>query len=173
MFKCRGCKESKDRNEFHPLNFDNTLPRKLCWECDKRDAVEKAVIETKISMEDEIDMLNETISKLGKKIRILERQNNISVVVPNNKPDEKLKHKNLNVYMEPDNKQEAWFKHKGSYRMYKTFPNRFVEGDVCIVVQRPYGGKKYYGLQQMYKWITEEETPTYKIKDKKKVEAPF
>lgn len=173
VYKCRGCKESKQRKEFYYKNFENTLPRKLCLECEKKEAITTEVEVVKATMEDEIDNLHEVISKMAKKIKILESQNNISVAVNSDKIDLKIKHKNLNVYMEPDNKEGAWFKYKGNYRMYRTYPNKFVDGDVCIVVQRPYGGKKYYGLQKMYEWIMEQPIPTYSSQDKEEVEAPF
>ena len=173
LYKCRGCKESKERKEFHYKNFESSIPRKLCWDCEIKEVVKKEVEKTKSSFFSEAERLHETISKMGKKIRILERQNSISVPIPNDKPDTKVKHKSLNLYMEPDNKKEAWYKHKGSYRMYRTYPNQFIEGDVCVVVKRPYGGNKYYGLQKMYDWVMENKPATYKLQNKQKVESPF
>lgn len=168
-YECRDCGVNKDRKEFHHKNFKDQLPRKLCWECEiksaRREGAKSMLSINKEALLEKTDI----IKKLSKKISILEKQNNISVAIPSNGPDTKIKHKSLNLYMEPDNKEDAWFKHKGSYRKYKTYPNQYIEGDVCVVVKRPYGGNKYYGLQKMYQWIMEEKPTTYK----EKVKSPF
>lgn len=172
-YECRGCGLSKERKHFHYKNFENTIPRKLCWDCEVEDRLQKQAVDMLKVAKKGLEEKDELISKLSKKISILEKQNNISVAIPGKGDDTKIKHKSLNLYMEPDNKKEAWYKHKGTYRMYRTYPNQYIEGDVCVVVKRPYGGNKYYGLQKMYDWIMEEKPTTYKVKNKETVESPF
>ena len=156
-YECRGCGVNKERKEFHYNNFENQIPRKLCWGCEKENIMKQGARNMLSIVSKEVMEKDELITKLSKKISILEKQNNISVAIPGRGDDTKIKHKSLNLYMEPDNKEDAWFKHKGSYRKYKTYPNQYIEGDVCVVVKRPYGGNKYYGLQKMYQWIMEDK----------------
>lgn len=149
-YQCRSCKEHKDRKEFHYDNFESLIPRKLCWDCDKKQYAQELLKQNKIL--------------LGR-VRKLESINDIVTPETNEHKIPKFKHKSLNVYMEENNVDKAWFKHKGEYRRYRTFPNQFVEKDSVIVYKRPDGSKKYYGLQKMYEWIMEEK--------QKEVEAPF
>jgi len=157
-YKCRSCKENKERKEFHYKNFETSIPRKLCWDCEM-DKQHKSMVQEYIDI---CKKKNDEITSLKQRIRVLENQNNIKLPVHKVKAP-RYKHHSLNIYMEEGNVNEAWMLVRGQYRKYRTYPNRYVENDFCIVYNKPDGTKKYYGLQKMYEWIMVKEN----------IESPF
>jgi len=156
LFKCRKCKGSKERKEFHYKNFETSIPRKLCWDCEIRDAKAK---ERRIINEEVIKGLKITISdlqtKLDKQIQLTNGVQKISFSESMVKMGELMKHRNLNVYMRKGDNENAFFKMKGKFRKYKPVQSKFGP-EMCIIVKPSYGGKKWYELNRMYKWIMEE-----------------
>ena len=99
------------------------------------------------------------INQLQDKVAKLERINSIKLPV-SKENNTKSKHHSLNVWMEKGNKDQAWLLHKGQLRLYRTYPNQYIENDSVIAYKKPDGTIKYYGLQNMHNWIFEKETST-------------
>ena len=97
---------------------------------------------------------NEEIDSLKNRIKYLEKITSINTPIKTIKVP-KYKHRSMNIYMEEGNVNEAWKLHKGQYRLYRTYPNKFIENDSCIIYKRPDGTNKYYGLIKMHEWIME------------------
>ena len=165
-YQCRSCKEYKDRKEFHYKNFETMIPRKMCWDCElethRKDSIQNYI--------DICNKKNDEIRTLYSRIRTLENINNIKT--PAYKVEApRYKHHSLNIWMEEGNLNEAWMMVRGQYRKYRTYPNKFVENDFCVVYNKPDGSKKYYSLEKMHEWIMQAQT--WGGRDKKEVEAPF
>lgn len=158
-YECRGCKQKLERKEFHYKNFETAMVRKICWSCE----MEKQRL---YHIQEYIDICkkkNEEIDTLKDRIRYLEKVNSISAPVHTTKIP-KYKHHSMNIYMEEGNTDKAWMLHKGQFRLYRTYPNKFIENDSCLIYKRPDGTNKYYGLMQMHEWIMEK---------KEVLESPF
>jgi len=149
-YECRNCNQKLERKEFHYQNFETLSIKKVCWDCE---------IENKrlYHIQEYIDICknkNEEIDSLKNRIKYLEKITSISTPIKTIRVP-KYKHRSMNIYMEEGNVNEAWKLHKGQYRLYRTYPNKFIENDSCIIYKRPDGTNKYYGLMKMHEWIME------------------
>lgn len=166
-YKCKRCSNWKQMNEFHPNEFEvtNTNPNKKCFDCQLNDAIKNTIAketDKRLELDEEIKFLKSQITKL-------EKVNNIRIPASAKQRDSKTKHPSLNVYMERNNPDTAWLLYKGDFKQYAKYPNKFQPDEFVIVVNRPYGGKKYYNISQMYEWIFEpkpkpETPPVPKVK---------
>ena len=154
-YKCKVCLIEKDRKEFHYEQFESLNPKKICWSCEKK----KYEREIKDVAKDIIEDYKSQIIQLKNKISKLERINSIKLPAPKESIT-KSKHHSLNIWMEEGNRNQAWLLHKGQLRLYRTYPNQYIENDSVIVYKKSDGAVKYYGLQNMHNWIFEKETST-------------
>ncbi len=162
LYKCRGCKESKERKEFHYKNFETSIPRKLCWGCEIKES-NKVVIESHNKM---VQQKNKEIESLLTQLKIQKKLTNGVQSISFDQSmvkDGMMKHKNLNVYMHKNNPNDAYFKMKGKYRKYKPIQSQYDDSEMCIIYKMGYKNK-WYALSKMHQWIMEEGN---------RVEAPF
>lgn len=149
-YKCKICLVEKDRKEFHYEQFESLNPKKICWNCEKKQYAEQVVNAAEIAFADKDRKIEELRAKIAK----LEKIN--SIILPANKSSvPKHKHSSLNIWMEKGNKDKAWSLHKGQYRLYRTYPNKYIPNDSIIQYKKPDGSIKYYGLSNMHDWIFE------------------
>jgi len=151
LYKCKKCSKEKDRKEFYYEQFESLNPKKVCWSCEKEEYAEQVVKAAEVAFANKDRKIEELQAKIAK----LEKIN--SIVIPAYKdPVMKFKHHSLNIWMEKGNKNEAWSLHKGQYRLYRTYPNQYQQGDSVIIYKKPDNTSKYYGLAKMHDWIFEE-----------------
>jgi hypothetical protein len=154
-YECKRCKKHLEKKEFHYRNFENINPKKVCWGCEIKDAIHDAL---KIQ-EESIKQKNDAIATLTSKLEYQKKLTNGVQSISFDKSMVKeglLKHKNLNVYMDINNPDDAYFQMKGKFRKYLPVQSKYGP-EMCIIVKTGYS-KKWFKLHDLHKWILEEGT---------------
>lgn len=152
-YECKRCKKHLEKKEFHYRNFESINPKKICWDCEVKDALNKATKLSEVIIKQKDEMLTSLTSKLEYQKKLTNGVQSISFNKSMVK-DGLLKHKNLNVYMDKNNPDEAYFQMKGKFRKYLSVQSKYGP-EMCIIVKTGYT-KKWYKLYDLHKWILEE-----------------
>ena len=147
MYKCKECKQWKNRESFDVSEFTKLNAKKRCLKCDV-EVVKKEELSKQLNMQIEYD----------KMINTLKAQNKIAIAksVPLRPLGEMRCNSYKNVWMQKGNKTEAWNKVRDKFVKYRTIKCQFT-GIPKIIIKWKYGGDKWYSLEKMYYYIFPEE----------------
>jgi hypothetical protein len=154
-YECKRCKNYLDRKEFHYKNFENLNPKKMCWGCEIEEVKETLTKSNEIIIQEKNEIIASLTSKLEYQRKLTNGIQSISFDRSMVK-EGLLKHKNLNVYMDINNSDDAYFQMKGKFRKYLPVQSKFGP-EMCIIVKTGYQ-KKWFRLKDLHKWILEEGT---------------
>lgn len=152
-YECKRCKKHLEKKEFHYRNFENINPKKVCWDCEVKDAVDTSVKMGEVVIKQKDKMIASLTSKLEYQKKLTNGVQSISFDKSMVK-DGLIKHKNLNVYMDANNPDNAYFQMKGKFRKYLPVKSKYGP-EMCIIVKTGYT-KKWYKLEDLHRWVLEE-----------------